>query len=166
MKSHDVQTVCNELVALANRRGGHDNITVQVVRVLHAGPRSSHTLAQEPADVPSRRITTTIDGTPHPPGPTLVQEPALEAGPIASAPHSGYADLARTAPDMPLPTYIDPPEGSYLTPPPPEPASFHASGTEGPETDDQPSALIYVVLSMAAVIGLLLALLLWALYFR
>ena len=172
LKSNDVTAVCNELVALANRRGGHDNITVQVVRVTNAGPKSSLTLTQEPADMGpgSRRVATTIDGTP---GPTMVQEPAM---PPSSRPGGDYGHLAKTAPDAPLPTYI---ESHQHFDPVPGPSLFDGSSGVGQDSggylpptpmtaaeEEQPSMLIYVVLSMAAVIGLLLALLLWALYFR
>ncbi len=42
------QAACDELVALANDRGGHDNITVQLVRVAAVGPRRKLTVAQQP----------------------------------------------------------------------------------------------------------------------
>lgn len=45
------QAVADTLVDLANERGGHDNITVQVVRVQATGPVRSTTLAQEPSAV-------------------------------------------------------------------------------------------------------------------
>ena len=48
LKKRDIQAVCDELVALANRRGGHDNITVQVGRVLKADRTASTTQVQGP----------------------------------------------------------------------------------------------------------------------
>jgi protein phosphatase len=156
LKKQDVQTACNELVALANRRGGHDNITVQVVRVVRAGPRSSPTLAQVPAEVvpSSRRISTTIDGTPPAPGPTVVQEPTLDQAPVVGPAYEAYPApvVGPTAVDPPAPTIIDVPE--------PPPAELPQ------EEEEQASTLVYLILAMAAVIGLLLALLLWSLYFR
>ena len=176
LKSKGVQDVCDELVALANRRGGHDNITVQVVRILRAGPKGV-TRVQEPPGVP---VSPTIDGAPLI-SPTVVQGPSLsETQPDAPL------GVSTTAPDGAGPTVVDPPAGHDVTTPlsdgsghaPPHDLgrSNHSSGPSppslGPTTglstssSEGSGSLIYVVLAMAGIIGLLLALLMWALFFR
>lgn len=71
------QRACDDLVALANERGGHDNITVQVVRVLSAGPRRSRTLAQEPSDLaPEGRSSDEAASAPELPDDTVPDEGA------------------------------------------------------------------------------------------
>lgn len=170
LKSKDVQAVCDELVALANRRGGHDNITVQVIRVLKAN-QPGVTRVQEPPPLAGQRVAATIDEgsrTPPPPGAsrTVPQGPLQPGGPLQ--PHDLLHDahdtprpgmpthgLATTAPDQPLPTLI---EQHHM--PVPFPAPIPS------QRDPKTQTLTYVVLGMAGVIGLLLALLLWALYFR
>ena len=182
LKSQGVQEVCEELVALANRRGGHDNITVQVVRVLRAGAKGI-TRVQEP---PGALVSPTIEGSPVI-SPTVVQGPNLgDTQPDAPM------GVSTTAPDGPGPTVVDPPPGHDATTPlgdasgstnhrDPAPemgpshnhhggassfgaatgSSLHSSAADGSGTN-----LIYVVLAMAGIIGLLLALLMWALFFR
>jgi PPM family protein phosphatase len=143
LKEKNVQAVCDELVALANRRGGHDNITVQVIRVVGAGQRGQ-TITQEPplqAPLAGAPVQATLEGMPHIAA-TVVQRPSFDAPP--------GRPIATTAPDPPSPTIVDP----TLDQPPPI-----------PPTNDEPQnqMLIYVVMAMAGVIGLLLALLVWAL---
>src|SRR6185295_15449329 len=75
-RNDNLELACDELVGLANSRGGHDNITVQVARVL--------TPAQvQPAMPPHAVLAPTLVETP---GPgvmdrTLV-DPGLMAAPI------------------------------------------------------------------------------------
>ena len=138
LKEKDVQAVCDELVALANRRGGHDNITVQVIRVLGVGHRGQ-TITQEPP-LAGGPVQATLEGSPHI-ATTVVQGPRFDAQP----PRLG----ATTAPDPPSPTIVDP----TLDQPLPMP----------PSAEPQGQLLVNVVIAMAGVIGLLLALLLWAL---
>ncbi len=76
----DPALACSELVALANERGGHDNITVQLVHiatvptagtvVLPDGRTSSTTLLDEPPAAPGATVPGS-DG----PSPTLLDEP-------------------------------------------------------------------------------------------
>lgn len=158
LKSQDVQAVCDELVALANRRGGHDNITVQVIRVLKANP-GGVTRVQEPPPIAGLPVAPTINGGPATPPPdgvgeTVLQGPAGVSDPqIMQTPTPGLPTpgLATTAPDQPAPTFIDHGGAAQLPPPAPLPGQ------------DKRPMLVYVVLGMAGVIGLLLALLLWAL---
>jgi protein phosphatase len=179
IENGDPQTVCNELVALANRRGGHDNITVQVVKVTRTAPRSSTTLNQVPADpaVSARRVVTTLDGSPRVPE-TMMQEPTVEL-----APPSGHVSVGPTVVQHPLPEAVAPvmghseshapqrpqptiPDLPYAVPPAPtsSPRPPLLGGGDLPASTQGP--LIYVVLGMASLIGLLLALLIWALWYR
>jgi len=131
-KSGGIQTACNELVALANRRGGHDNITVQMVRVLQTGPKVGSTRVDAPVG-------------PRPTAPqTVVQAPP-----------------GHTAPGMPIPaTLVDAhypaPQGATHAPPPfGAPPAGLAPMAVGPQETTNP--LMKVVIAMAIVIGLLLA---------
>jgi serine/threonine protein phosphatase PrpC len=156
LKNGSVQAVCDELVALANRRGGHDNITVQCVRVLKS-KKTGITRVQEPgAPFAGTPVAATIEGSPYV-GPPIIQPSDPGRRPTAG--------LAVTAPDQPLPTIIDPI---------PDPLPLLGSSSRSLQNPPAPavpvaqdrSSLVYVVLAMAAVIGLLLALLMWALFLR
>jgi PPM family protein phosphatase len=46
---------CRQLVELANDRGGHDNITVQMVRIVDTPMRTSQTIPEGPAMMPTAR---------------------------------------------------------------------------------------------------------------
>ena len=48
LASGPVAHACDQLVQLANNRGGHDNITVQMVRITDVGPRALTTIPQGP----------------------------------------------------------------------------------------------------------------------
>lgn len=154
LKSQDVQAVCDELVALANRRGGHDNITVQVIRVLKANPAGVTRVQGPPPLLAGQPVPPTINGSPMTPPPGGASDTVLQ-GPHMAQVGSPTHGLATTAPDQPMPTFI---EHGHAPPP------FQMS----PASDSAPrnQSLTYIVLGMAGVIGLLLALLLWALFFR
>lgn len=143
LKSANVQTACDELVALANRRGGHDNITVQMVRVVRTGPKLSTTQAGAP--VGSRRGTgaTVAQG---PPGHTAPGAPPTQVG-------TGFSSLPPSAP-------FGPPSAPAFGGPHGPPPSM------APPTPAGPNPLMNVVIAMAVVIGLLLAALVWALKLR
>jgi serine/threonine protein phosphatase PrpC len=142
LKQQDVQAVCDELVALANRRGGHDNITVQVVRIAKAS-KIGVTRLQEPAGAHGP-ISATLDGTPPGVSPTVVESPMLA---------HGYEPPPPNMPDHLMPHH--------------EPAMMiEPYGEPLPVSERKSSNLVYVVLGMAGTIGLLLALLMWALFFR
>jgi serine/threonine protein phosphatase PrpC len=138
-KSSGLQTACNELVALANRRGGHDNITVQVVKVLNAGPKHSRTRVEEPA------------GNRGPAAATVVQAPPGHTAPGMSAP-STLVDASFRMPHGTTPL-APPPFGGPMGSPP-APLAPTSEGT---------NPLMKVVIGMALVIGILLAALVWAL---
>lgn len=46
---------CRQLVELANDRGGHDNITVQMVRIIDTAARATQTIPEGPAMMPVAR---------------------------------------------------------------------------------------------------------------
>ncbi|RLB62089.1 MAG: hypothetical protein DRI90_09875 [Deltaproteobacteria bacterium] len=179
---NDVPGACAELVALANRRGGFDNITLQLIHVLRASLPAGHTLPQEPSDgVAGSRVATTIDGAPVV-SDTVVQEPQFATP--AAAPITG---CMAGAPDMQeAPTLIQPAKRRVATtkpePPPlvadpvvrppagPQPVARHF---EPPDHFDPPESeprstptLVYVVVGMAVAISVLLILLIWALFYR
>jgi PPM family protein phosphatase len=131
--------VANQLVQLANDRGGHDNITVQMVRVVDTPPRSAHTIPQAPgigsgpasvsrppAPHETRNMTAPEQGTPAPTAP-LGMPPAaapstlVSAGaPAPSAP--GFAPVQPTAVDrlaVPSPTVSEqaPPSSGFAQAP-------------------------------------------------
>lgn len=49
LASGDLAFACNQLVRLANDRGGHDNITVQMARITQVAPKVGSTIAGAPA---------------------------------------------------------------------------------------------------------------------
>lgn len=122
-----------QLVQLANDRGGHDNITVQMVRVVDVPPRASLTIPQAPAGEPdagrppppqeTRNMT-----APERPAPTLDRPaptlglPPKAAGPTLQSPGApapppqGFAPVQPTAVDRPMgasPTVLETPPPSH-----------------------------------------------------
>ncbi len=49
LASGNVESACKTLVDLANHRGGHDNITVQMARVVDVPPKARATIPQSPS---------------------------------------------------------------------------------------------------------------------
>lgn len=128
-----------QLVQLANDRGGHDNITVQMARVVEVAPKSSLTIPQAPAPAgPSRpppphetrnmtapeRPAQTL-GLP-PPAPPSATLPSPGAPPPPMSSPAGGLPLPPTAPPQGFspvqPTTVDRPQGAsptvLETPPP------------------------------------------------
>ncbi|MSP25517.1 MAG: serine/threonine-protein phosphatase [Myxococcales bacterium] len=134
LKPGGLQSLSNELVALANRRGGHDNITVQVIRVMSAGAKTGITRIEAPHFAsPGRTIAAGPAGSL---GTTEPGSPALDAplgGPFSAPSAWSYG-----------------PSPSALVPDAPPPQN----------------PLVYVVLVLVAIIGLLVAALVSALFFR
>lgn len=132
LASGSLESACAALVDLANQRGGHDNITVLMARVVDVPPKVSMTIAQGPATpAPSSPqqggpapLNTTIQmtnaqasttnnqwpgvaptaiGTPAPVGPTAVNTPA----PVAPTAVNTPAPVGPTAVSAPPPTTHD-----------------------------------------------------------
>jgi protein phosphatase len=118
--SAGLQAACDELVALANRRGGNDNITVQLVQILSADPKERlDTLAQPPLSHElhaGSEVPTTIDGGPPSRG---LASPAVSTT-IAAAP-----------PEPPQPPSMQPPS---TQPPSTQPPSTQPPSTQPPST--------------------------------
>ncbi|AUX21746.1 phosphoprotein phosphatase [Sorangium cellulosum] len=111
LASGSVDHACRMLVQLANHRGGHDNITVQMARVLEAGNRSL-TIAQGPPGVAGGAGS---GDTPRALGPhdtlamTRPDEAAMSRRNPAMAPHaSGHGPPAAAAPAAAAPAAAAP----------------------------------------------------------
>ena len=173
----DIQGACDELVSLANRRGGFDNITVQLVHVLEASMRAGNTLPQKPSDpVAGSRVATTINGAPAVSN-TVVQEPQFAApaaepvaGGVAGAPDMQEAPtliqrpkrgVATTKPEAPPAMMVEPARHQR---PVPQPAIM---SFDPPESEPRSTpTLVTLVVGMAVTISILLVLLIWALFYR
>jgi len=101
LASGGVAHACEQLIKMANERGGHDNITVQMVRVADVGPKVSTTIPQAPSP----------GG-----GPGRHGDGAAAAG-ATPAPSAGAVPVARTGP----------PETVAMTSPDSGPAGAHAA---------------------------------------
>lgn len=119
------QRACGDLVTLANERGGHDNITVQVVRVLSTGPKRSRTLAQEPSafaddsspgEPEAREPAPGDDTMPDDGAPTFLEPMDSDRAPTKLI--EPASALSATAPDAPSPTI---PEAPHVEAGDPEP---------------------------------------------
>jgi hypothetical protein len=106
------------LVAMANARGGHDNITVMLARVLPGGaagagggqePVAPTIVEQSIVPVPDKTL---ID---HPHGPL---QPAVPIVPHTPQPHSPHGDSPHQGAHAPAPRFVPPqPSGPALAPP-------------------------------------------------
>jgi serine/threonine protein phosphatase PrpC len=177
LKDKDVQAVCDELVALANRRGGPDNITVQVIRVLESGGKGQKTLHQVPNAAagqphapalgpggtspgapapmpPPPPVPTTVDDAGGGRSTTVLQEPEFED---EEGPTQLKIPIQRApGPHGVAPTYVDPQLGDSG----PHRVAPHAGVARSG------SVPMMVVVAMAGFIGLLVVALLWALFLR
>jgi PPM family protein phosphatase len=92
LASGGVQNACNLLVKMANDRGGHDNITVQMARIMEVGPKHT-TIAGAPSPLAPKvqapeTVTMTAGGqAPSPYAPAQATPPA---GPIAMPPTADW----------------------------------------------------------------------------
>jgi len=110
LASGDVSYACNMLVKLANDRGGHDNITVQMVRVVEVGQRALTTIPGTPASPsiaraaqsgPLETVQMTAPDTVPPQSAVPQQQPPPALPPPALPPPAapaGQAVLSPTAP--------------------------------------------------------------------
>ena len=152
LKSGGLQTACNELVALANRRGGHDNITVQMVRVVRTGPKLISTHVDAPPAGRGPASATVVQG---PPGHTAPGAPQSGDSNDALSPGLQAGPYTLVGGPSALPSYAAPPFGGQHGPP-----QNLAPASVGP------NPLMNLVVAMAALIGLLVAALIWALKLR
>lgn len=109
--NRDLRKVCEQLVDLANRYGGHDNITVQLLQVLTTKSQKTDTAPKE---------TVTQSFTPDEVAASIARaraEAAARAGkspaPAAASgggapPASAAASIPVTQPSMPVPTLAEP----------------------------------------------------------
>ncbi len=110
---------CRQLVELANDRGGHDNITVQMIRVIDTPVRASQTipegpalggspLAARPQPPQETRPMTAVDPHPQtklglapPPVASTLHSPGAPPPPPGASP-ANWAPIAPTSVDRPL----------------------------------------------------------------
>jgi protein phosphatase len=85
LSSGGVEHACHMLVKMANDRGGHDNITVQMLRVLEVGAKPVTTIPERPANPPTAPMSAVAMGY------------AGQAG-EAAQPATGYAPQPNQAP--------------------------------------------------------------------
>lgn len=136
MTSGTLAQACKQLVELANDRGGHDNITVQMVRVVDTPMRTSQTIPEGPAlggtavaprPMPPHetRPMTAADSYPQtkvgmPPPPIATTLVSTPVPPAAASSPSNWAPVGPTAVDRPSgssPTISESPGGAArLTP--------------------------------------------------
>jgi protein phosphatase len=103
LASGPLEHACKMLVQMANDRGGHDNITVQMARVIEAGGRA-HTIPGSPAGGSSETIAMTKMETPAPGA----------AKPLQSSPTAPWGP---TVPDTASPTPTAPEGGAMAVAP-------------------------------------------------
>jgi serine/threonine protein phosphatase PrpC len=85
LASGGVEHACHMLVKMANDRGGHDNITVQMVRIGDVGAKPITTIPERPAGAPQPQET--VQAAPLMMGPQAAPNPA----PPAAAPYMAAA---------------------------------------------------------------------------
>lgn len=130
--------VCQDLVALANDRGGHDNITVQLLHVVEAPPMRPRVPDPTYVDVGAERPSGTL------PGETLIDQ----RGPAKTLPGHERAP--------PSPTLLDEPQYPERTTqpggvPPARPA-FEAEPAPAPMRTRHARALVMLAGAASAVI--------------
>ncbi len=116
LSSGDLTFACNQLVRLANDRGGHDNITVQMVRVTQVSPKVGSTIAGAPAGVQT-----------------------TAGGGVAPTQAGAPATVAPTAPPGGQPTQLDEGETHYMGRSPAANLPMHAAGGQLQGAQGQPT---------------------------
>ncbi|MFO0761970.1 MAG: protein phosphatase 2C domain-containing protein [Byssovorax sp.] len=115
LASGPVSHACNMLVQMANNRGGHDNITVQMVRILEVGPKGVTTIPGAPGSNPGARPNLTPTAPPNAPVETISDQrapvPAYPLPQSAGAPMGAPAGNAGMQWSPVLPTANDVPQG-------------------------------------------------------
>jgi serine/threonine protein phosphatase PrpC len=157
LASSSVEHACKTLVDLANNRGGHDNITVQMARVMDVPPKARATIpqappgAETPAALPAQQaaqrpqetypmtspdqardvgqsVPRGVAASPSPPG---VSMGAPANAPAGMAPPQQWAPVPPTATDLPPQARAAPGAGPTVTEQPP-PAQWGAGAYQGP----------------------------------
>jgi PPM family protein phosphatase len=116
LASGQVPQACNQLVQLANDRGGHDNITVQMVRVVEVAPRAALTIPQAPAPAIPRAALSPL---PDHAGPSRPPPPQETVAMIPQTRSSGPGHTTSMSPPQTSATLVSP----SATPPTAPPAS-------------------------------------------
>jgi protein phosphatase len=83
LASGSVAHACSQLIAMANERGGHDNITVQIARVTETAPKPVTTIPQGPAGggTPNAHAA-----APMPAPQAMAHPPVAPSGPLETVP--------------------------------------------------------------------------------
>lgn len=130
LTSGGVERACKTLVDLANSRGGHDNITVQMARVVEVPPKARATIPQGPPSAPDAAQ----QGAPQRPQETFPM----------TAPDQGARGGYATPPAAPSPAGLQPPPAAGAAPqqwaPVPPTATDLPPGVRmpGPTVPEQP----------------------------
>lgn len=105
LASGGIEHACKQLVQLANDRGGHDNITVQIARIAETGPSRTavpgSTVPPSSSEAPTEALPRTqgaVAGAPVPPTATGASAgsvgPTIHGGPLLTAPDPPETDSA------------------------------------------------------------------------
>lgn len=134
LASGNVEHACKTLVDLANSRGGHDNITVQMARVVDVPPKARATIPQGPPTGPDPQAA-----APQRPQETYPMTSPDQArnGADPSAARGAYA----TPPAAPSPAGLQPPAPGQQWAPVPPTATDLPPGVRpgpGPTVPEQP----------------------------
>jgi len=95
LASGGVEHACNTLVKLANDRGGHDNITVQMVRVTEVGSKVVATIPERPQQAQPQSVRPQA----HPPQQAQPHQQAQPYAPQQAQQAQPYAPQQVTSPD-------------------------------------------------------------------
>ncbi len=127
LASGTVTNACDMLVQLANNRGGHDNITVQMVRITDVGPKALTTIPQGPGGAmaqtpaPAAAAQQQAAGAMHGAGGMAGAGAPQGAAAPAGAPIAPLETVSMTTPDHAPPSGY--PQPGYGAPPPQQAAA-------------------------------------------
>lgn len=112
----DLRKVCEQLVDLANKYGGHDNITVQLLQVVSTdsgktdtAPKNTVTASFTPDEVAASIAKARADAAAR--GKTLPPPKTAEVATAPGADAPAAAAYPATTPAMPIPTLAETPKG-------------------------------------------------------